>query len=98
MQETLKKLCNTQEGPYPLSCFLSESKSNPINIQALESESIKKTGIGINLFIWLESNYSLELKWISFFALESESNYRWGESVSGPVFPFPHKAKVELAK
>ncbi len=42
---------------------------NPFNCQAMESESIKKTGFRINLFIWLKSNYGLELESISFLCL-----------------------------
>ncbi len=76
----LTSLICKKKKPYPLSLDIFSRNQNPFNFQAMELESIDKTGIGINLLFWLESNYwlecnyCLESKSISFFALESEIN------------------------
>ena len=62
--------------PFPVLAGDAFSRNrNPFNFQAMESESIKKTGIGINLFIQLESNYFLESESISFFYLGIGINF-----------------------
>ncbi len=56
-------------------------------------------GIGIHLF-WdkwnFESNYYQEYEYISFFALESESNHPLGEMVTSPKFKMQHIANHYL--
>ncbi len=67
---------------------------NPFKFQVMESESIKKSVIGINylfdwnlIMVWNQNQFHLlvlKSESISFVALESESNYPVGETVLGP--------------
>ena len=80
---------------------------NPINFQATESESIKETGIGNDLFFdwnlimaWNRNQFqvfALESESISFFVSESESNYPLGESILSPMLCSSSASYITIA-
>ncbi len=70
LQVIVFPVCIATVIPYPGFDWNAFSwNRNPFNFQTTESESIKKNGIWINSFIWLESNHGLESESISIFCL-----------------------------